>query len=90
MAADDQEYYGYYYDTEEDRGLLDPAWERQQKKVVSSACSDIVNDNCMIYFLFPFTLSTAFLTCSQKLNILTTLCFAYLSHRLLQLGVILI
>jgi len=33
MAADDQEYYGYYYDTEEDRGLLDPAWERQQRKV---------------------------------------------------------
>lgn len=40
MAADDQEYYGYYYDTEEDRGLLDPAWERQQKKVVSSVCID--------------------------------------------------
>lgn len=35
MAADDQEYYGYYYDTEEDRGLLDPSWERQQRKVVS-------------------------------------------------------
>lgn len=33
MAADDQEYYGYYYGTEEDRGLLDPAWERQQRKV---------------------------------------------------------
>jgi len=42
MAADDQEYYGYYYDTEEDRGLLDPAWERQQKKVVSSIYSDTV------------------------------------------------
>lgn len=34
MAADDQEYYGYYYATEEDRGLLDPAWERQQRKVI--------------------------------------------------------
>ena len=32
--ADDQEYYGYYYDTEEDRGLLDPAWEKQQRKVI--------------------------------------------------------
>lgn len=34
MATEDQEYYGYYYDTEEDRGLLDPAWERQQRKVI--------------------------------------------------------
>ena len=33
MAADEPEIYGYYYDNEEDRGLLDPAWERQQKKV---------------------------------------------------------
>ena len=31
--ADDQEYYGYYYGEDEDRGLLDPAWERQQRKV---------------------------------------------------------
>jgi len=42
MAADDQEYYGYYYDTDEDRGLLDPAWERQQKKVVSSVFGNTV------------------------------------------------
>lgn len=33
MASDEPEIYGYYYDNEEDRGLLDPAWERQQKKV---------------------------------------------------------
>lgn len=39
MAADDQEYYGYYYDTEEDRGLLDPAWERQQKKTFTAWCN---------------------------------------------------
>lgn len=32
MAEDEQEYYGYYYG-EEDKGLLDPAWEKQQKKV---------------------------------------------------------
>lgn len=35
MAADDQEYYGYFYDTDEDKGLLDSAWERQQRKVTS-------------------------------------------------------
>ena len=48
MAADNQEYYGYYYDTEEDRGLLDPAWERQQRKVLSSlhGCSySVVTSN---------------------------------------------
>ena len=28
-----EEIYGYYYGEEEDKGLLDPAWERQQKKV---------------------------------------------------------
>ena len=33
MADQDEEYYGYYYGEDEDRGLLDPAWERQQKKV---------------------------------------------------------
>lgn len=33
MAEQDEEYYGYYYGEEEDKGLLDPAWERQQKKV---------------------------------------------------------
>ena len=32
MADEEQEYYGYYYG-EEDKGLLDPAWERQQRKV---------------------------------------------------------
>ena len=35
MANDNTEYYGYYYDTEEDKGLLDSAWERQQRKVRS-------------------------------------------------------
>lgn len=30
--ADDSEVVGYFYG-EEDKGLLDPAWERQQKKV---------------------------------------------------------
>ncbi|XP_073248143.1 alpha-actinin-1-like [Porites lutea] len=39
MAADDQEYYGYYYATEEDRGLLDPAWERQQRKTFTAWCN---------------------------------------------------
>ncbi|KAJ7373413.1 hypothetical protein OS493_013006 [Desmophyllum pertusum] len=39
MAADDQEYYGYYYDTEEDRGLLDPSWERQQRKTFTAWCN---------------------------------------------------
>ena len=33
MADEDQEYYGYYYGDDEDRGLLDTAWENQQKKV---------------------------------------------------------
>lgn len=33
MVDQEEEYYGYYYGEEEDRGLLDPAWERQQKKV---------------------------------------------------------
>ena len=34
MADQDQEaeIYGYYYG-EEDKGLLDPEWERQQRKV---------------------------------------------------------
>lgn len=55
MATEDQEYYGYYYDTEEDRGLLDPAWERQQRKVIK-LCRDIVKNSnvCMIDFLFSF------------------------------------
>lgn len=35
MATDDEEYYGYYYGDDQDRGLLDAAWERQQKKVRS-------------------------------------------------------
>ncbi|KAL9953111.1 hypothetical protein ACROYT_G040471 [Oculina patagonica] len=39
MATEDQEYYGYYYDTEEDRGLLDPAWERQQRKTFTAWCN---------------------------------------------------
>lgn len=33
MAEDQgEEHYGYHYG-EEEKGLLDPAWERQQKKV---------------------------------------------------------
>ena len=32
MYGYEDEYYEYYYD-DEDLGLLDPAWERQQKKV---------------------------------------------------------
>ena len=28
----EEEHYGYFYG-EEEKGLLDPAWERQQKKV---------------------------------------------------------
>lgn len=34
MAAEDEEHFGYFYGEEEDKGLLDPAWERQQKKVL--------------------------------------------------------
>ena len=36
MADEEQEYYGYYYGDDEDRGLLDTAWENQQKKVCVS------------------------------------------------------
>ena len=32
MGDEGEEYYGYFIG-EEDKGLLDPAWERQQKKV---------------------------------------------------------
>lgn len=39
MADDEQEYYGYYYGEDEDRGLLDPAWERQQKKTFTAWCN---------------------------------------------------
>ena len=35
MADDEQEYYGYYYNDDDGKQLLDPAWERQQKKVSS-------------------------------------------------------
>ncbi|XP_032238380.2 alpha-actinin-1 [Nematostella vectensis] len=38
MAEDEQEYYGYFYG-EEDKGLLDPAWERQQKKTFTAWCN---------------------------------------------------
>jgi len=39
MADQDEEYYGYYYGEDEDRGLLDPAWERQQKKTFTAWCN---------------------------------------------------
>merc|ERR1739844_675131 len=39
MAEEDQEYYGYNYGEDEDRGLLDPAWERQQKKTFTAWCN---------------------------------------------------
>lgn len=39
MANDNTEYYGYYYDTEEDKGLLDSAWERQQRKTFTAWCN---------------------------------------------------
>lgn len=38
MAEDEQEYYGYYYG-EEDKGLLDSAWEKQQRKVREIKCN---------------------------------------------------
>ncbi|XP_031561014.1 alpha-actinin-1-like [Actinia tenebrosa] len=38
MAEDEQEYYGYFYG-EEDKGLLDPAWEKQQKKTFTAWCN---------------------------------------------------
>lgn len=39
MADEEQEYYGYYYGDDEDRGLLDPAWEKQQKKTFTAWCN---------------------------------------------------
>lgn len=39
MAADSEEYYGYYYNDDQDRGLLDAAWERQQKKTFTAWCN---------------------------------------------------
>ncbi|XP_015766072.1 PREDICTED: alpha-actinin, sarcomeric-like [Acropora digitifera] len=39
MATDDEEYYGYYYGDDQDRGLLDAAWERQQKKTFTAWCN---------------------------------------------------
>lgn len=42
MAAgeeEQEEHYGYYYGEEEDKGLLDPAWERQQKKTFTAWCN---------------------------------------------------
>lgn len=38
MAAGEEETVGYFYG-EEDRGLLDPAWERQQKKTFTAWCN---------------------------------------------------
>jgi len=38
MAQDD-EHFGYHQGEEEDRGLLDPAWERQQKKTFTAWCN---------------------------------------------------
>ena len=35
MAGSEEEIFGYYYG-EEDKQLLDPAWERQQKKVYNT------------------------------------------------------
>jgi len=34
----DEEHYGYFYG-EEEKGLLDPAWERQQKKTFTAWCN---------------------------------------------------
>lgn len=39
MAAEDEEHFGYFYGEEEDKGLLDPAWERQQKKTFTAWCN---------------------------------------------------
>lgn len=33
MADEEQEYFGYFYGDDEDKGLMDTAWENQQKKV---------------------------------------------------------
>ncbi|KXJ17767.1 alpha-actinin-1 [Exaiptasia diaphana] len=38
MAEEEQEYYGYYYG-EEDKGLLDSAWEKQQRKTFTAWCN---------------------------------------------------
>jgi hypothetical protein len=47
MADEEQEYYGYYYGDDEDRGLLDTAWENQQKKVCVS----------LVYIHLPISLA---------------------------------
>ncbi|XP_028415774.1 alpha-actinin-like [Dendronephthya gigantea] len=39
MADEEHEYYGYYYGDDEDRGLLDTAWENQQKKTFTAWCN---------------------------------------------------
>ena len=52
MADEEQEYYGYYYGDDEDRGLLDPAWEKQQKKVCFSLMTLLMvlwNDIYILY-----------------------------------------
>lgn len=39
QPPEDSEMFGYYYGEEEDRGLLDPAWEKQQKKTFTAWCN---------------------------------------------------
>lgn len=37
--AEEEEHFGYFYGEEEDKGLLDPAWEKQQKKTFTAWCN---------------------------------------------------
>ena len=59
MADEEQEYYGYYYGDDEDRGLLDTAWENQQKKVcvfvyTLIACIERMSKACIINDIYDF------------------------------------
>ena len=44
----EEEHYGYFYG-EEEKGLLDPAWERQQKKVSNNLSLDQPSIRVLIY-----------------------------------------
>ena len=53
MAEEQEQHYGYHYG-EEEKGLFDPAWERQQKKVCLLMLQKIF---CYPFFLKKITLN---------------------------------
>lgn len=93
MAADDEEYYGYFYGSEEDRGLLDPAWERQQRKVRSrKRCKKPIvtrtyhhglqNRTKLLHDRFSFSvITTTIIVPKIMLDILLCVCFLRRSLR---------